>query len=188
MSDTITLHKDVIKVLFEKLIDTQNVNIRANVKHITELLANSIPDNALEGAVHLMLLDEPYKKVNVGDYVRFTPPNYHSGSEYEIDILNDMGLMHSSGDVYGIVMGDTSWSSNKKYNPFHSSIKIDILYHNGDREIKRYEHTINPLYVKRTRKSDIPYYKLKNSLDKINNNGKTINGSNSIVPQEVSES
>jgi len=45
-------------------------------------LANSIPDNALEGAVHLMLLDEPYKKVNVGDYVRFTPPSYHVGSEY----------------------------------------------------------------------------------------------------------
>ena len=63
--------------------------------------------------------------------------------------------------VYGKVIDDTSWSSDKVFKPFYSNIKVDLLYHDDEKKVKYHKHTINPLYLKKISKYDIPYYRIQ---------------------------
>ena len=120
MSNTYTISKDVIDTIFKGIVSETAVLEKRNAKHISTLLLNELSDTSIESIIHLMLTSQEYKALKIGDYVRVRPPKYHNGSEYEDDILNDLGLLPKESDyVYGKVTGDTSWSSDKPFNPFY---------------------------------------------------------------------
>ena len=107
-----------------------------------------------------MLADTEYKKLKIGDHVKIKPPSYHKSQKYEVDILHDIGLLPVEPDyVYGIVTGDTSWSSDKPFNPFYSRIKVDLMYHGPTKELLYEEFEVNPLHCIKTTKASIQYYK-----------------------------
>jgi len=163
MSQTYTLHKDIIHSIFKKLIDAKAFNHKENAKNALQVILNDLDETAIETVATLMLKEEPYDVLSIGDYVEVEPPKYHPGSEFEEDVLSDMGLIKETGNpmVYALVIDDTSWSSssNKLFNPFHSTIKVHLLYHDSMRKIKMVEYAISPLYVKKIDKFDIEYFR-----------------------------
>ena len=162
MSNTYTISKDVIDTIFKGIVSETAVLEKRNAKHISTLLLNELSDTSIESIIHLMLTSQEYKALKIGDYIRVRPPKYHNGSEYEDDILNDLGLLPKESDyVYGKVTGDTSWSSDKPFNPFYVRIKVNLLYHDGDKKLKEYEHEVNPLSCIKVNKGTISYFKPK---------------------------
>ena len=137
MSDTYSLQKDVIRVIFSKIIDPKAFNFSKNSNHVYKILTEELSDSSVEAIIHLMLLESEYKALKLGDYVKVKPPTYHKRSEYELAILSDMGLLPTDNDlVYGKVVGDTSWSTDKPFNPFYSRIKLELLYHDTEKNLK----------------------------------------------------
>ena len=160
MSDTYSLHKDVVHTIFKKVVDSGQFRVSSNSRHVLQILANDLSVSSIEAIIHLMLLEKEYKSLKIGDYVKVKPPNYHVGKEYEVDILEDMGLLPTDHTlVYGIVTGDSSWSTDKEFNPFYSRIKVDLLYHDTNKELKKVEHETNPMFCTRITKNAIKYYK-----------------------------
>lgn len=160
MSDTYTISKEVLNTIFKEIVSETALLEKKNTKHISSILLNELSDTTIETIIHLMLTNKEYKPLKIGDYVRVKPPTYHKGSDYEPDILDDLGLLPKEEDyVYGIVMGDTSWSSDKPFNPFYVRIKVNLLYHDGDKKLKEYEHEVGPLSCTKVNKGSISYFK-----------------------------
>ena len=163
MSQTYTVHKDIIHSIFKKLINGDAFTQNKNAETALQLIIDSLDDNAIENVTTLMLKEDVYSVLSIGDYVEIEVPTYHAGSEYEEDILYDMGLLKELGKpiVYGKVIDDASWSSDKTFKPFYSNIKVDLLYHDKDKTLNHFSHTANPLYLKKISKYDILYYKMQ---------------------------
>lgn len=160
MSDTYSLQKDVIRVIFSKIINPEAFNFSKNSNHVYKILTEELSDSSVEAIIHLMLLESEYKALKIGDYVKIKPPNYHKRSEYEVDILSDMGLLPADNDlVYGKVVGDSSWSTDKPFNPFYSRIKLELLYHDTEKNLKLVPFEINPMFCTRITKNAIKYFK-----------------------------
>jgi hypothetical protein len=162
MSQTYTIHKDIINNIFKKLIDSKQFNHKTNAESAINIILSHLDETYIEAVTTLMLREEEYEVLSIGDYVEVEPPKYHPGSNFEEDVLADMGLIKKDGKpaVYAQVVDDTSWSSssNKLFNPFYSAIKVNLLYHCEDRKLKYQEYDINPLYVKKVNKKDIAYF------------------------------
>ena len=160
MSQTYTVHKEIIHSIFKKLVNPNAFTKKKNAKTALQLIINALDDTAIENVATLMLKEDVYDILSIGDYVEVEVPTYHEGSEYENDVLYDMGLLKELGKsiVYGKVIDDTSWSSDKIFKPFYSNIKLDLLYHDKDKKLKHFSHNANPLYLKQISKYDIPYY------------------------------
>ena len=162
MSDTYSINKEIINAIFNRVVSNSAFTEKKNVSSVQSILLNNLTDSTIETIIHLMLSHTEYKVLNVGDHLKVKPPTYHVGSEYEVDILDDLGLLPKEpGYAYGIVKGDTSWSTSDPYNPFYSRIKVDLYYHCSERKLKLYEHEVNPLYCLKVNKSSIPYFKPK---------------------------
>tara|TARA_R110000744_G_scaffold128836_1_gene236119 strand:- start:3300 stop:3923 length:624 start_codon:yes stop_codon:yes gene_type:complete len=162
MSQTYTIHKDIIHSIFKKLVNADAFTKKKNAKTALQLIINSLDETAIEGVASLMLKESVYDVLSIGDYVEVEAPVYHVGSEYEEDVLSDMGLLPTKhGYVYGKVIDDTSWSSDKPFKPFYSNVKVDLLYHDKDKVLNHFSHTVNPLYLKKISKYDIPYYRIQ---------------------------
>jgi hypothetical protein len=163
MPQTYTVHKDIIHSIFKKLINGDAFTQNKNAETALHLIIDSLDDTAIENVTTLMLKEDVYNVLSIGDYVEIEVPTYHAGSEYEEDILYDMGLLKELGKpiAYGKVIDDTSWSSAKPFKPFYSNIKVDLLYHDKDKVLNHFSHTANPLYLKKISKYDIPYYKMQ---------------------------
>jgi|TARA_B110000046_G_scaffold130424_1_gene136942 hypothetical protein len=160
MSDTYSINKEVINTIFKKLVNPDDFIVKENIKNVQAILLKECSDSTIESIIHLMLSSTEYKSLKVGDHVKLSPPSYHVGSEYEIDILDDLGLLPKEpGYVYGIVKGDSSWSNKEPFDPFYSRIKVDCYYHCGEKKVKLYEHDINPLHCVKVSKSTISYFK-----------------------------
>jgi len=170
MSDTYSIHKEVLNRIFYRVVaDNAFVN-KKNADCVQDILLKECSEHTIETIIHLMLTNEEYKKLKVGDYIKVKTPSYHAGSEYEIDILNDLGLLpNEPGYVYGIIKGDGSWSTSEPFNPFYNRLKIDCLYHCDEKKIKMYEHEMSPLQCIRVTKGSIPYYKNKKENAKVIN-------------------
>tara|TARA_Y100000385_G_C13095158_1_gene640844 strand:- start:1787 stop:2314 length:528 start_codon:yes stop_codon:yes gene_type:complete len=132
-------------------------NTPCNNEHIFNIIMRELPDHAKEIILHLSLSKDEYNTVGIGDFVTLEPLSYHPGSEFEWDILEDMGLSPGNGRVYGKVTGDSSWG-NEKFNPFYSSIKVDLYYHDKQKKLKIYDHQVNPLDLTKVNESDIKYF------------------------------
>jgi hypothetical protein len=163
MSQTYTVHKDIIHSIIKKLVNANAFTQKKNAETALQLIINGLDDTAIENVATLMLKEEVYSVLSIGDYVEIEVPTYHAGSEYEEDVLYDMGLLKELGKpiVYGKVIDDTSWSSDKPFKPFYSNVKVDLLYHDKDKVLNHFSHTANPLYLKKISKYDIPYYRIQ---------------------------
>tara|TARA_R100000742_G_C4275998_1_gene96790 strand:+ start:907 stop:1491 length:585 start_codon:yes stop_codon:yes gene_type:complete len=162
MSETYSIQKDVLNTIFKKVISDGAFKNELNADHVQEILLTNLEENQIETIIHLLLMEDEYKKLKIGDYVLVKPPSYHAGSEYEPDILTDIGLLpHKPGYVFGIVTGDSSWSSNKPFQPFYSKIKVDLLYHDGEKKLKKLEYEAAPMHCIKYNKANIIYYRRK---------------------------
>jgi|TARA_R110000782_G_scaffold16412_1_gene47080 hypothetical protein len=162
MSDTYTISKEVMNTIFNKIVSDNSVLEKKNAKHISSILLNELSEQTIESIIHLMLSNKEYKVLKIGDYVKVKPPSYHLGSEYESDVLDDLGLLPTEhGYVYGKVIDDTSWSSGKVFNPFYVRIKVNLFYHDDDKKLKEYEHEVSPLSCIKVNKGTISYFKPK---------------------------
>jgi|TARA_R110000782_G_scaffold5035_7_gene17670 hypothetical protein len=162
MSETYQVSKKIINRIFKDLIDTTAINETENIDAILDLFLNELDQHVMECIIHLMMSDTKYEVLSVGDYVKLKPPNYHIGTEYEKDVLIEMGLVPNVSMVYGIVKSDSSWSTSTPFNPFYRSIKINLMYHDSDGGIKYKEDEFNPLMLTKVNKESIKYFNSSN--------------------------
>jgi len=166
MSDTYSINKEVIHNLFKNILSQSSFKQRENYESTLGILLRELNDSQIEIITTLLLKDEAYQPVKVGDYIKMQVPKYHRGSEYEEDVMIDMGLMREEelGVCYAVVLDDTSWSTSEEFNPFYSSLKVNLLYHDSDKNIKFYESNVNPMEIRKVSKGHIRHFKsLKNT-------------------------
>ena len=168
MAKTYHIEPEIILELFKEGIRDNTFDQHGNGNNILDIITRELPDHAIESIVNLMLLKSNYKEVKIKDYVKVKQTSYHVGNQYEIDVMKDLGLMDKDGSVYGIVTGDTSWSASDPFNPFYSRIKVDLLYHDADRNIVASPNEFSPMALTKITENSINYFKN-------NNNGKNIN-------------
>lgn len=154
----VEISKQAIKGLLKDLVRKDSVRNYENFGHVRDILVSNMDESVIESIITLMLMEEVYRPLAVGDYCRLTPPSYHTGDKYEPDVLEDLGLLHKSGDVYGVVLADTSWTK-KTFDPFHHRLKVNLLYHDTDKQLKCYEDTFSPFDLKKMPKGSIKYFK-----------------------------
>lgn len=164
MSKTYTVQKTIIHQLFKKGFNNNSFLEEGNGDYILDILIKELPEHSMENIVHLMVLDHKYEPLKIGDYVKLNPISYHAGTEYEIDVMRDMGLMHADGDIFAEVLADNSWRDGE-FNPFYSQIKLNLMYHDADKDLKFYEHNVNPMALTRHHKGHIKYFKSKNKAN-----------------------
>jgi hypothetical protein len=181
MQKQYNVQQEILKGILHKLFDGKAVNQVKNLSLITDIIFRDLKESALEAITHLMLTEKTFIPTKIGDYVKVIPPKYHEGSEFEVDVLEDMGLLGKGDEyspyyVYGRVKGDTSWGSDP-YDPFHSTIKVDLMYHDENKVIKHVEGTFSPLHALHVQKRFIPFLKDINQTElKFQENGTDING------------
>jgi len=155
----IEIPKEATASLLRALVSEAAIKNKENSNLLFDKIFKSLDEYQISSIITLMLSEEPYKALSLGDYVIVKPPRYHKGDKYEEDILKDLGLLHKSGKVYGHVIGDASW--NGEFDPLSNRIKVHLLYHNADKELEVYEDSYNPFELKRVTKNSIKYYKPK---------------------------
>jgi hypothetical protein len=154
MANQFKINQNIVENILQNVLEPKSPH---NSEHIFNILMRELPDHAKESILHLSLTKEDYTPVKIGDYVKLEVPSYHSGQEYEWDILEDMGLWPGGGMVYGKVTGDSSWG-NDKFNPFYSNIKLELLYHDKDKKLRLYDHSAEPMSLIKVSESDIKYF------------------------------
>ena len=163
MAEEYKLQKEIIQALFKNLCNPEAFNIENNRNHIVNILLTQLDSGSVDAITHLMLSEKEFEPTAIGDYVRLAPYKYHIGSEFEVDVLEDMGLLHPGDEnepyyIYGQVIQDGSWNSSDLYNPFYSTIKIKLCYHDSEKKIKFLEHSVSPLHAIKVNKDSIPYF------------------------------
>jgi len=154
MANKFKINEDIVENILKNVLFPKGP---VNSKHIFNILMRELPDHAKEIILHLSLTEELYQPVKVGDYVTLEPLSYHAGSEFEWDILEDLGLSPGNGRVYAKVIGDSSWG-NEPFNPFYSNIKVEMFYHDEDKKVKMKESQVSPLELTKVNESDIKYF------------------------------
>lgn len=155
--DTYSISKNLLNKVFIELINKDSIKNSANKESISHILLKDLPEHAIESIIHLILTEEPYVPLAIGDHFKVEPVKYHASKHYETDILCDMGLCDGDGKVFGYVVSDGSWSSTD-YNPFFRILKVKLYYHNSNMEITEYDEQLNPLELTKIDKLDIPYF------------------------------
>jgi len=138
MANKFKINEDIVENILKNVLFPKGP---VNSKHIFDILMRELPDHAKEIILHLSLTEELYQPVKVGDYVTLEPLSYHAGSEFEWDILEDLGLSPGNGRVYAKVIGDSSWGNEDE-----------------DKKVKMKEHQISPLELIKVNESDIKYF------------------------------
>lgn len=172
MSDTYSINKEIIHNLFKKILSQSSFKHKQNYESTLRILLRELNDTQIEIITTLLLKEDEYQPVKVGDYIKMEVPKYHKGSEYEEDVMVDMGLMREEelGVCYAEVLDDSSWSTNEEFNPFYSSLKVNLLYHDNKKNLKFYESTVNPMAIKKISKGHIRYFKSLKNITKTNQN------------------
>jgi len=128
-----------------------------NADHIHNIITRELPNHAKESILHLSLMESAYDPVELNGYVKVIAPKYHVSEYFEWDILQDMGLNPGDGYVYAKVIGDTSWGSDP-FNPFYSSIKLELLYHDEEKKLQVKEYQASPLDLIKVEMDSIKYF------------------------------
>lgn len=167
--DTYNISKDLLNKVFIELINKDSIKNSANKHSISHILLKDLPEHSVETIIHLILTEEYCEPLAIGDHFKMKPIKYHASKHYEPDVLCDMGLCDGDGNVFGYVIGDTSWSSYKEYNPFYKYLKVKLYYHNTSMQLTEYDQDISPLELIKINKSDIPYFSKENVEQPITN-------------------
>lgn len=144
MSKTLHIRKESLITIINEIFTNANVYRPLNFEHIKKLVIDNMSDSTLENVAELILAKDPYELVYPGDIVKITPPEYHEGTNFEKDVLKDMGLLSKEEMVYAKVISDSNWSTSAKYNPLYTQLKIKYIYHDQDRQIKYEEAAVSP--------------------------------------------
>ncbi len=144
MSKTLHIRKESLITIINEIFTNANVYSPLNFEHIRNIVIDNMSDSTLENVAELILARDPYELVYPGDIVKTIPPNYHEGTNFEIDVLKDMGLLSKEEMVYAKVISDSNWSTSAKYNPLYTQLKIEYIYHDQERQIKYEEATVSP--------------------------------------------
>ena len=155
--DTYRISKDLLNKVFINLINSDNIKNSANKNAISHILLKDLAETSIESIIHLAMTDELYEPLAIGDHFKVKPISYHASKHYETDVLCDMGLCDGDGNVFGYVVGDSSWSSSD-YNPFYRNLKVKLYYHNTSMELTEYDQDLSPLELIKINKLDIPYF------------------------------
>ena len=157
---THSISRDLLNKIFINSISSDSIKNSVNKDCITHILLKDLPEDSKENIIHLILNNEYYEALQVGDHFKVKPINYDMSRYYEPDVLRDMGLSDNENNVYGYVVGDLSWSPSD-YNFLCSYLKVILYYHDSDLQIKEHEATLKPLELTKINKLDIPYFKDK---------------------------
>lgn len=177
MAKQYNVQGEILEGILENIFDSRSVRQDKNLSAIKDIIYRELSESALESVAHLMLTDKTFVPTKIGDYVKMIPPSYHEGSEFELDVLEDMGLLgkgdkHNEYYVYARVIDDTSWSTNDPYNPFHAQIKVNLMYHDENKTLKHYETNVSPLHATYINRRFIPFLKEEYQTElKLENNG-----------------
>lgn len=145
-----TLRKLFIKTLNDKSCD-KNILI--------DILFNS-SDIKYDLVYILDLLNsEKPELFNLNDFIKVEPESYHVDNVFNIDVLKDMGLMSDDNMVYGQIMGDDGWDGN--FNPYKGKMKVDLFYHDEEKNFERKRYTLNTELLIKIDKSEIKYFNNK---------------------------
>ena len=155
--ETYSISKELLNKIFIELINKDSIKNSANKDTITNILLKDLPEHSVETIIHLILTEQYHEPLAVGDHFKVKPISYHASKHYETDVLCDMGLCDGEGNVFGYVVGDSSWSSTN-YNPFYRYLKVKLYYHNTSMELTEYEQDLSPLELIKIDKLDIPYF------------------------------
>ena len=155
--DTYRISKELLNKVFINLINSDSIKNSANKNAISHILLKDLPESSIESIIHLSLTDELYHPLAIGDHFKVEPIKYHASKHYEPDILCDMGLCDGDGKIFGYVVRDGGWSSTD-YNPFYSTLKVKLYYHNSDMKVIEYDQDLSPLELTKINKLDIPYF------------------------------
>jgi hypothetical protein len=159
--DTYNISKDLLNKIFIELINKDSIKNSANKDSISHILLKDLPEHSVETIIHLILTEQYCEPLAIGDHFKVKPISYHASKHYETDILCDMGLCDGEGNIFGYVVGDSSWSS-RDYNPFYKYLKVKLYYHNASTELTEYEQDLSPLELTKINKLDIPYFNKEN--------------------------
>jgi|TARA_B110000977_G_C10722184_1_gene355643 hypothetical protein len=176
MAKQYNVQEEILEGILEKLFDRHAIRQQKNIFSIKDIIHRELSESALESITHLMLTEKTFIPTKIGDYVRMIPPDYHVGREFEIDVLEDMGLLgkgdkYSEYYVYARVIDDTSWGSDP-YDPFYKSIKVNLMYHDEHKTLKHVEAQISPLHALYIQKRFIPFLKEGSQTElKLEDNG-----------------
>ena len=182
MSKTLNIRKESLITIINEIFTDANVYRPLNFEHIKKLVIDNMSDSTLENVAELILARDPYELVYPGDIVKTIPPNYHEGTNFEIDVLKDMGLLSKEEMVYAKVISDSNWSTSAKYNPLYTQLKIEYIYHDQDRQIKYEEATVSPFDLEKLYgKEHKDIITIINNKEKKEPNGKTITGVDPIA-------
>ena len=155
--DTYSISKNLINKIFIGLINSDSIKNSANKNLISGILLKDLPEHSIETIIHLILTEDTYEPLVIGDHFKVKPLSYHASKYYEPDVLCDMGLCDEDGNIFGYVVSDSSWSSGN-YNPFYKNLKVKLYYHNTSLELTEYDQDLSPLELIKINKLDIPYF------------------------------
>lgn len=182
MSTKLNIEKKTVSHIVSSMFTNKNVYCNLNFEHITSLMTTNVSDNVLELALELMFKKEPYELVYPGDLVKLKPVRYYEGDKYEKDVLKDMGLLSDEGMIYAKVISDSNWSSSAEYNPLYSQLKIKVLFHDEDKNIRYEDISTSPLDLEKLYgKEHKNIITIINNKEKKEPNGKTITGVDPIA-------
>tara|TARA_R110000803_G_scaffold201655_1_gene266484 strand:+ start:665 stop:1204 length:540 start_codon:yes stop_codon:yes gene_type:complete len=171
-----TIGKESIRDLVTSFINSKWVGNIQNIEHIADMLT-SLPEENVSTLITLILSKKEIKPLCLDDVVMYKPPSY--SSTYDKDIMIDKGLMTKNGYIYGIVIGDTSWSSGD-FNPYCVSMKVNI-YTWKDNKIVFYEDSLKTLDLIKINLEDLPDFNSKEYLNFFKKDeNKTIKESNTL--------
>jgi hypothetical protein len=156
--DTYSISKNLLNKIFIGLINSDSIRNSANKDCISHILLKDLPEHSVETIIHMILTEQQYETLAIGDHFKVKPISYHASKHYETDILCDMGLCDGEGNIFGYVVSDGSWSSSREYNPFYKYLKVKLYYHNTSMELTEYDQDISPLELTKINKMDIPYF------------------------------
>jgi len=191
-SNQFKINQEILENILKNVLLSKGALVPENNDHIFNIIMRELPDHAKEYILHLSLAQTKYKPVKLSGYVMVEPPSYHAGDKFEWDILEDMGLVGYNSKnnqekyVYGKVTGDSSWGSGP-FNPFYCNIKVELLYHDKEKKMELYDHSVSPLELINVSISKIKYFDIlatdsepihHTAIEetKIEDNGKDING------------
>jgi len=156
--ETYRISKDLLNKVFIGLINLDSIKNAANKEVIGQILFNDLPEHSIEHIIHLTLSEDHYQPLDKGDHFKVKPIKYDISKHYEPDVLCDMGLCDGDGNVFGYVVGDSSWSP-ENYNPLYTNLKVKLYYHDSYLQITEHEVNLNPMELTKINKLDIPYFK-----------------------------
>lgn len=82
---------------------------------------------------------KPYKPFKIGDFAKIEIPRWKIGSEFELDTMDELGLL--SGNKMYARISKKNLNSDNEFNPYKEAIWVELLIHDADNK---------PIYSKAT--------------------------------------